>query len=71
VSREMIGLMLIGGDLVRFDSGDWIDFVNPATEEGIVKIRRANAVDCNKAIGTAKAAQPEWAGWISRSAHDT
>jgi len=55
------GHMLIGGDLVAADAGNWIDSVNPANEEKIGEIPAGDAADVNKAVAAAEKAQPAWA----------
>ncbi len=68
--------MLIGGDLVASESGDWIESQNPATGAEIGRFPRGNAQDCNKAIAAAEVAQPAWnsldikerAGYLKRLA---
>jgi betaine-aldehyde dehydrogenase len=53
--------MLIGGDLVESSSGEWIDCLNPATEDYIGKAPRATDADLDRAVKTAAAAQVMWA----------
>lgn len=52
--------MLIGGDLVASESGDWIDSIDPATEEVIGRIPAGNARDVARAV---EAADRAWAAW--------
>lgn len=53
--------MLIGGDMVTADSGEWMDSVNPATEEVHGRVPAATVTDVDKAVGAAAAAQLAWA----------
>lgn len=53
--------MLIGGDLVESVGGEWIQAINPATEELIGYIPSGQPADVDKAVAAAQAAQPEWA----------
>jgi betaine-aldehyde dehydrogenase len=55
------GRMLIGGEMVESESGEWLDSVNPANEEYIGRIPAASAKDVNRAVAAAEAAQPGWA----------
>jgi betaine-aldehyde dehydrogenase len=55
------GRMLINGELVESESGNWLESVNPANEEIIGRIPAASAVDVNRAVLAAEAAQPAWA----------
>jgi betaine-aldehyde dehydrogenase len=54
-------LMLIGGKFVESQSGEWIESVNPGTEEVHGRVPAANAADVELAVRAAEAAQPEWA----------
>ncbi|WP_157081339.1 aldehyde dehydrogenase family protein, partial [Novosphingobium naphthalenivorans] len=45
--------MLIGGDLVASESGDWIDSIDPATEEVIGRIPNGDARDVARAVEAA------------------
>jgi betaine-aldehyde dehydrogenase len=54
-------LMLIGGKFVESQSGEWIESVNPGTEEVHGRVPAANAGDVELAVRAAEAAQPEWA----------
>jgi betaine-aldehyde dehydrogenase len=60
-SELKIGLMLINGELVESESGNWLDSVNPATEELIGRVPAATAADVHRAYLAAEAAQPAWA----------
>lgn len=55
------GRMLIGGELVESESGNWLESVNPANEEIIGRAPAASAVDVHRAVLAAEAAQPAWA----------
>jgi betaine-aldehyde dehydrogenase len=57
----MRGMMLIGGDLVASESGQWMDSINPANEEKLGDVPSATAADINKAVAAAEAASPAWA----------
>src|ERR1700758_5622645 len=57
----MKGQMLIGGELVAGEADNWLDSVNPATEEMIGAIPAGDAPDVNKAVAAAEKAQPAWA----------
>lgn len=52
--------MLIGGELVESVSGDWIESINPATEEVIGYVPSGTADDIDRAAKAAKAAYPAW-----------
>jgi aldehyde dehydrogenase (NAD+)/betaine-aldehyde dehydrogenase len=52
--------MLIGGELVESQGGDWIESLNPANEEIIGRVPRANTADANAAVEAARAAAPAW-----------
>ncbi len=54
-------LMLIGGELVASEGGEWITSVNPATEQVIGRAPAGTAADVDRAYDAAAAAQPEWA----------
>lgn len=53
--------MLIGGELVESESGQWLDSVNPGTEELIGRVPAGTAADVQRAYLAAEAAQPAWA----------
>lgn len=53
--------MLIGGELVPALGGQWIESVNPATEEVHGRVPMATAEDIERAVQAAEAAQPGWA----------
>lgn len=54
-------LMFIGGELVPSDSGQWMDSVNPATEEVHGRVPAGTVSDVARAVAAAQAAQPAWA----------
>lgn len=53
--------MLIGGELVGSESGQWMDSINPANEELLGRVPRGTAKDMNRAVEAAEKAQPAWA----------
>jgi acyl-CoA reductase-like NAD-dependent aldehyde dehydrogenase len=53
--------MLIDGKLVESDSGQWIESIDPATEEVLGKVPRGSADDIARAVAAAESAQPAWA----------
>ena len=55
------GRMLINGELVESESGNWLSSLNPANEEIIGRIPAASAADVHRAYLAAEAAQPAWA----------
>lgn len=54
-------LMFVGGEFVPGASGQWIESVNPATEEVHGRVPVGNAADVERAVQAAEAAQPDWA----------
>jgi acyl-CoA reductase-like NAD-dependent aldehyde dehydrogenase len=54
-------LMFIGGEFVPSESGQWIESVNPATEEVHGRVPLGSAADVERAVRAAEAAQREWA----------
>jgi betaine-aldehyde dehydrogenase len=60
-SNLMRGHMLIGGELVASEAGEWLESVNPANEETLGHVPAATAADINRAVTAAEAAQPAWA----------
>jgi acyl-CoA reductase-like NAD-dependent aldehyde dehydrogenase len=60
-SNLMRGMMLIGGELVPSESGQWLESVNPANEEVLGHVPQATAADVNRAVDAADAAHPGWA----------
>jgi len=56
--------MYIGGKFVPSSDNQWIDSVNPATEEVHGRVPVGNAADVELAVQAAEAAQP---GWAARS----
>ena len=57
--------MLIDGELVTAKSGEWIDSLNPATEEKIGYFPKANKEDVDAAFLAAESAQIKWAALSS------
>src|SRR2546423_9175462 len=57
----MRGMMLIGGELVPSEAGEWMESVNPANEETLGHVPQATAKDVNRAVEAAEAAHPAWA----------
>ncbi len=53
-------LMYIGGEFVASESGEWMESVNPSTEEVHGRVPAGSVEDINRAVAAAKAAQPEW-----------
>ena len=53
--------MLINGQMVSSEGGEWVTTLNPANEEPIGRVPAATAVDVRAAVSAAKAAQPAWA----------
>ena len=60
-SNLMRGQMLIGGELVASEGGEWLESVNPADEETLGHVPAGTAADVNRAVAAAEAAQPAWA----------
>ncbi len=54
-------LMYIGGQFVPGSSNQWIDSVNPGTEEVHGRVPLGTVEDVNAAVVAAEAAQPAWA----------
>jgi acyl-CoA reductase-like NAD-dependent aldehyde dehydrogenase len=63
--------MLIGGELVESQSGEWLESVNPANEELIGKVPLGAAADVHRAVAAAESAAPAWdaAGVKERARH--
>jgi acyl-CoA reductase-like NAD-dependent aldehyde dehydrogenase len=57
-------LLFIGGEFVPSAGGQWIESVNPATEEVHGRVPVGNVEDVERAVRAAEAAQP---GWAARS----
>jgi acyl-CoA reductase-like NAD-dependent aldehyde dehydrogenase len=55
------GNMLIGGELVGSEGGEWIDCINPATEDLIGRAPKATEGDVERAVNVAAEAQVKWA----------
>jgi acyl-CoA reductase-like NAD-dependent aldehyde dehydrogenase len=53
--------MYIGGQFVPGSDGQWIDSVNPGTEEVHGRVPVGTVADVNRAVEAAEAAQPAWA----------
>ncbi|NUU66477.1 aldehyde dehydrogenase [Enterobacteriaceae bacterium BIT-l23] len=68
--------MYIDGEFQNGQSSDWMDVINPSTEEIIARIPDGTAEDARRAIEAAERAQPEWealpaierAGWLRKIA---
>jgi len=53
--------MLIDGELLPSESGQWLDSINPATEEPIGRAPAGDARDMARAVDAAQRAQQGWA----------
>jgi acyl-CoA reductase-like NAD-dependent aldehyde dehydrogenase len=53
--------MLIDGELVHSESGQWLESTNPATEELLGRVPLGSAKDVERAVTAAEKAQPAWA----------
>ena len=53
-------LMLIDGELTPASNGDWLESINPATEEVIGRVPAAQAADINRAVVATSKAQRDW-----------
>lgn len=53
-------LLYINGEYVKALSDDFIEVINPSTEEVIAKVPKANEEDINKAVDAAKTAFKTW-----------
>lgn len=53
--------MLIDGDMVAAETGEWMDAVNPANEVVHGRVPLASPADVDRAVQAAAAAQPRWA----------
>jgi len=68
--------MYIDGQFVSWQGDNWLDVVNPATEEILSRIPDGSAEDARRAIEAADRAQPGWealpaierAGWLRKIA---
>jgi len=58
--KPITGRMLVGGELIESSGGEWIESLNPATEDFIGKVPRGTASDVDQAAQAAEAAQPAW-----------
>lgn len=54
-------LMLIGGEFVPASDGQWVESVNPATEQVHGRVPLGSREDVDRAVRAAEAAQPGWA----------
>ena len=54
-------LMYIGGEFVASESGEWMESVNPATEEVHGRVPAGTAADVDRAVQAALKAQEAWA----------
>ncbi len=54
------GRMLIGGKLVESVTGEWMESIDPATEEVIGRVPKAGPADVDLAVQAALDAFPEW-----------
>lgn len=52
--------MLIGGELVESEGGEWIESINPATEEVIGRFPAGTERDMARAVDAAEQAWPAW-----------
>ena len=52
--------MLINGQEVLSDSGNWIDVLNPATQEVVAQVPFATIVEVDQAVANAKLAFKSW-----------
>ena len=62
MSEFIDGRMLIGGELVESRTGNWLESVNPATEEIIGRVPAAGPEDVAAAVDAAAGAFDDWAG---------
>lgn len=53
--------MLIDGKLVESSNGEWIDSIDPATEEPLGSVPNASADDVAEAVASSARAQRDWA----------
>jgi len=68
--------MFIDGQFISWQGDNWLDVVNPATEEILARIPDGTAEDARNAIAAAERAQPAWealpaierAGWLRKIA---
>ncbi|CAL9077081.1 unnamed protein product [Musa acuminata var. zebrina] len=51
---------LIGGEFVESQSEDWIDVINPATQEVVSRVPLTTNEEFKAAVGAAKSAFPQW-----------
>ena len=57
-SNLMRGMMLIGGELVPSEGGEWLESVNPANEETLGHVPQGTAADVNRAVAAAEGLRP-------------
>jgi betaine-aldehyde dehydrogenase len=55
------GRMLIDGELVESEGGQWLESVNPADERPIGRVPMGTAADMDRAVAAAERAQVSWA----------
>ncbi|MGV6873561.1 aldehyde dehydrogenase family protein [Pseudochelatococcus sp. B33] len=53
--------MLVGGELVEAQSGEWLESIDPANEQVMGYVPAASAADVNRAVAAAEATAPAWA----------
>ncbi len=58
--QQIVSRMLIGGQLVESDSGQWLDAIDPSTEELIGRFPSGSQADVARAVEAAESAQPAW-----------
>ncbi|WP_338463556.1 aldehyde dehydrogenase [Franconibacter daqui] len=76
MTRPVQHPMYIDGQFVNWQGDNWLDVINPATEEVISRIPDGTAEDARKAIEAAEQAQAPWealpaierAGWLRKIA---
>ena len=69
--------MYIDGQFCEASNGQWIDVLNPSTEEVISRQPNGTIEDVNRALDAAKAAQKDWgktpaierAAWLKKLAN--
>lgn len=52
--------LVIDGETVAADSGEYFETVNPATEDAFARVARARKPDVDRAVSAANAAAAEW-----------
>jgi aldehyde dehydrogenase (NAD+)/betaine-aldehyde dehydrogenase len=53
--------MLIGGELMGSESGEWIESIDPSNEEVIGRVPAGSRSDVDRAVAAASSAVPSWA----------